>query len=137
MNKYFNMATVYLIVGLALGVFNREFTKLNNYEGVTILSATHTHALVLGFMFMLILLLIEKSYKLSQNKGFKWWFVTYNTGVIYLLVTLVIRGVLQVSGGDFGGLNHIAGLGHAILGISLIWFMIIFKKSINIINEKH
>lgn len=56
--------------------------------------------------------------------------ITYNIGLLSLISTLVVRGILEVLNKDFIGLPHIAGTAHAILGISLIWFMIILKKSI-------
>lgn len=33
MKKYFNFATFYLVLGLVMGVFYREFTKFNGFEG--------------------------------------------------------------------------------------------------------
>lgn len=47
-----------------------------------------------------------------------------------MLETLFVRGILQVKGSDFTGFNHIAGLSHAMLGVSLIWFVIILYKKI-------
>ena len=87
MKKLFNLSFFYLILGLALGVFFREFTKFNNFTGITKLSSAHTH-------------------------------------------TLVARGILEVLNKDFIGLPHIAGTAHTILGISLIWFIILLKKSL-------
>ena len=136
MKKLFKISTFYLVLGLILGVFYREFSKLNEFTGVTTLSATHTHALVLGFIFFIIVLLLEKNFFISKIKSFKIWLVTYNVGLIYLLSTLVYRGILQVQGVDFSGLSHIAGLGHAVLGISLIWFVVIVNKAIKNYEEK-
>ena len=136
MQKLFKISTLYLLLGLALGVFYREFTKLNHFTGISVLSITHTHALVLGFIFFIIVLLLERNFFISKIKNFKAWLVTYNIGLIYLLSTLVYRGILQVKGIDFNGLSHIAGLGHAILGISLIWFVVIVNKGIKTYEEK-
>lgn len=61
MKKLFNLSFFYLILGLLLGVFFREFTKFNNFTDSTTLSTTHTHALVLGFIFFLTLVVIEKT----------------------------------------------------------------------------
>ena len=130
MKKLFNLSFFYLILGLALGISYKEFTKINNFTGTTELSGTHTHALVLGFMFFLIVLILEKLFTLSNIKSFNVWIIVYNIGLLSLLSTLVVRGVLQVLNKDFAGLPHIAGTSHAILGISLVWFMIILKKSI-------
>ncbi len=130
MQKYFKISTFYLILGLALGVFYREYTKINNFTGITPLGVTHTHVLMLGFMFFMIVLLLEKNFNISSIKGFKSWLIIYNVGFIYFISTLVFRGVLQVNNSDFDGLSHIAGLGHVILGISLCWFAVIVNKSL-------
>lgn len=136
MQKLFKISTLYLLLGLVLGVFYREFTKLNHFTGISVLSITHTHALVLGFIFFIIVLLLERNFFISKIKNFKAWLVTYNIGLIYLLSTLVYRGILQVKGIDFNGLSHISGLGHTVLGISLIWFMVIVNKGIKTYEEK-
>lgn len=130
MKKYFNFATFYLILSLAMGVFYREFTRMNNFTGKTTLSVIHTHLLVLGFIFFILVLLLEKNFNLSENKNFKKWYIFYNFSLIYLSITFAIRGTLQVLGKDFIGLNHIAGLSHVLISIALIWFVIITRKSI-------
>lgn len=130
MKKYFNLATLYMVLGLIMGVFYREFTKINNFDGKTVLGIVHTHALTLGFIFFILVLLLEKNFNLSKIKSFNIWNIFYNVSLIYVLVTLSLRGIMQVLGSDFNGLSHIAGLGHALLGISLIWFAIIVNKAI-------
>ena len=130
MKKLFNLSFFYLILGLALGIFFREFTKLNNFTGVTTLSATHTHTLVLGFIFFLVIVILENVFTISNIKYFNIWLITYNIGLLSLISTLVTRGILEVLNKDFAGLPHMAGTSHVILGLSLIWFMIILKKSI-------
>ena len=136
MQKYFKISTFYLILGLILGVFYREYTKLNNFTGVTNLSATHTHVLILGFMFFIIVLLLEKNFNISSIKGFKSWLITYNVSFIYFIITLVFRGILQVNNNNFVGLSHIAGLAHVILGISLCWFATIVNKALKNYDNK-
>lgn len=137
MQKFFKISSFYLFLGLALGVFYREFTKFNHFTGTTTLGLTHAHTLMLGFMFFMIVLLLEKNFKISDSKNFKSWLITYNVGLIYLISMLVFRGVLQVQGTDFNGLSHMAGLGHAILGISLIWFTVIVNKAIKNYENKN
>ena len=130
MKKLFNLSFFYLILGLALGVFFREFTKLNDFTGVTTLSAAHTHTLVLGFIFFLVIVVLENVFTISNIKNFNICLITYNIGLLSLIFTLVTRGILEVLSKDFAGLPHMAGTSHVILGLSLIWFMIILKKSI-------
>lgn len=130
MRKYFNLSTFYLVLGLIMGVFYREFTKINGFEGQTVLSVVHTHAITLGFIFFILVLLLDKNFNISNNKGTKSWCILYNISLLYVLATFTARGVLQVLGKDFAGLSHIAGLGHALLGVALIWFVIIVNKSL-------
>ena len=130
MKRLFNLSFFYLILGLALGVFFREFTKLNDFSGATTLNVAHTHTLVLGFIFFLVIVILEKVFTISNIKYFIIWLITYNIGLLSLISTLVARGILEILNKDFAGLPHIAGTSHAILGLSLIWLMIILKKSI-------
>ena len=60
MKRYINSALLYTIFALAGGVFYREFTKFNGFTGKTALGVVHTHYFVLGMVFFLLLLLLEK-----------------------------------------------------------------------------
>ena len=124
MQKYFKISSFYLLFGLVMGIFSREFTKLNNFSGYTVLKSVHTHTLVLGFLFFIIVLLLEKNFTISNNKSFNKWIVLYNLGLLYLII-----------GSDFVGLSHIAGLGHAILGVSLVWFLAIVNKELKVYDS--
>lgn len=135
MKKYFNFATFYLVLGLVMGVFYREFTKFNGFEGKTVLSVVHTHSITLGFIFFILVLLLEKNFGLSKIKHFSKWLVLYNVSLIYVLGTFTARGIMQVLGTDFAGLSHIAGLGHAMIGIAMIWFVVIVNKRIASYNN--
>ncbi len=48
MRKIAKLSFFYSMLGMFLGVFYREFTKLNDYTGETVLNGLHTHVLVLG-----------------------------------------------------------------------------------------
>ncbi|MGH1284832.1 DUF2871 domain-containing protein [Bacillus toyonensis] len=130
MKKLYNAAFIYLIIGLLSGVFAREYTKAQGINGSTMLQLVHTHVLVLGFIFFLVAFALVKVFQMQETKSFRAWFVVYNTGLIVTIVTMVCRGLLQVNGTDFNGLSHMAGLGHAIISIGFVWFMILLKKSI-------
>ncbi|MGL4799014.1 MAG: DUF2871 domain-containing protein [Cellulosilyticaceae bacterium] len=131
MKKYFYMASSYLGLGLIAGVFFREFTKFNHFEDVTTLGKVHGHLLILGFMFSLVLLILEKNFKLSEIKSHTPWLIVYNFSLLYMTTTLLIRGITEVLGTTVAGLSHIAGLGHALLGMSLVWFMVLLYKAIS------
>jgi len=57
------------------------------------------------------------------------WFIVHNIGLILTLSSLATRGLLQLNGADFKGLAYIVGISHSIIGFSLVWFMILLKKS--------
>ncbi|EEL82589.1 hypothetical protein bcere0028_17120 [Bacillus cereus AH1271] len=130
MKKLYNAAFIYLIIGLLSGVFAREYTKAQGIKGSTMLQLVHTHVLVLGFVFCLIALALCKVFHVQETKSFRAWFVVYNVGLIFTIATMLWRGLLQVNGTDFNGLSHMAGLGHVIISIGLVWFMILLKKSV-------
>ena len=128
--KLFNISFMFLILGLVLGVFYREFTKLSGFTGYTTLSVLHVHTLVLGFLFFLIVMILNNMFNLEKVKKFTAWIYVYIVSIIGTISTLLWRGILQVRGGEFVGLSHIAGLFHFMLGSALIWFMIIIKNQV-------
>lgn len=69
MKKLFNAALVYMVLGVGSGLFYREFTKLNDFpEGqFTQLGLAHTHLLTLGFIVLLIVLVVEKAFRISAS----------------------------------------------------------------------
>ncbi len=128
MKLLYKIAAFYVVMGLALGVFYREYTKHVEFTGETTLSVLHVHTLVLGALFFIILMLLEHQITLTAYRRFNIWLALYNIGLLGVLTTLTIRGLLQVQGTDISGLNHIAGTFHAIFGIAWIWFLVIIKK---------
>lgn len=133
MKKIYIAAFAYLIVGLGFGVFYREFTKANNFVegGYTQLSVVHTHTLTLGFMFFLILLLLEKSFELSKQGFFAPAFWLYNAGLLASVTMMTWHGIYQVVGNEWSaGLSGIAGLGHMVMTIGLLGFMACLAPSV-------
>ena len=128
MKKLYYATVTYVVLGLAFGVFYREFTKINEYTDPTMLSGVHSHLISLGFMFFLILTLTAASSRLTEHKSFNKWFIVYNVGLLWTTITMAIRGVLEVKGSDIPGFNHMAGTGHTILAVALVWFVIMLKK---------
>ena len=60
MKHYIKMALLYAVLAMAGGVFYREFTKFNDFTAQTTLRAVHPHYFLLGMVFFLLLLLLEK-----------------------------------------------------------------------------
>ena len=132
--KLINISIIYSILACGCGVFYREFTKVNNFTGDTSLSVLHTHYFVLGMLFFLVLALFEKNYNIFTNK-FKKCVVLYQVGLNMTVLLLVIRGVTQVlvlplSKGMNAAISGTAGIGHIILGVSIILMLFMIKKTV-------
>lgn len=128
MRKSFIASFVYLGLGLVAGVFYREFTKAYNFaEGSpTQLSVLHTHLLTLGFLFFLIVLMLDKQFNLSEDSRFKTFFWSYNAGLVITISIMTWHGMLTVQGVTeiSKAIPGIAGLGHILLGLGLVFFML-------------
>lgn len=131
MKRLMNVSIVYGVLGLIGGVFYREFTKINGFTSFTTLSVVHTHYLMLGMVFFLMLVLLENNFHFIGNKVRK-YLVFYHIGLNLKVVMLVVRGVVQVLSLDVSGgvISGIAGIGHLILGISMILVLISIRKCI-------
>lgn len=125
-----NASIVYGVLGLIGGVFYREFTKLNGFTGFTTLSVVHTHYLMLGMLFFLMLVLLENNFHFIGNKVRK-YLLFYHIGLNLTAIMLVVRGIVQVLSLNVSGLiSGIAGIGHLILGISMVLVLISIRKCI-------
>ena len=68
MKRYLNAALTYAVLAMAGGVFYREFTKFNGFDGRTALGVVHTHYFMLGMVFFLLLLVLEKTFSFTGAK---------------------------------------------------------------------
>ena len=134
MRKLINIAFAYMLVGVASGLFYREFTKINEFPegGWTQLSVVHTHLLVLGFIVTLLVLLLEKAFNLSAHRKLYAWFLgTYNAGVILTAGMQVTHGMLTVLGLESSKMiSGIAGLGHMALTAGMILLFVMLRRSV-------
>lgn len=141
MKRIAKLSFFYSMLGMLLGVFYREFTKINNFTGETVLSGLHTHILVSGLFFFLIVLLLEKSFELTKNKNFNKFMVTYNIGLILSVIMMAIRGCVEVLNLEIStmidySISGIAGLSHIIMTIAYILFFLILLNRINDADNK-
>lgn len=135
MKRYINTALIYAIFAIAGGVFYREFTKFNGYTAKTTLSVVHTHYFLLGMVFFLLLLLLEKSFSFTSTKTVQ-VLIVYHIGLNLTSLMLVIRGVVQVliptlSSQMNAAISGVAGIGHILLGVSTILLLMQIRKSIS------
>lgn len=137
MKKYYLSSIVYALLALVGGVFYREFTKGFSFTGQTTLSVVHVHYFVLGTIFFLVMLLLEKSFSFT-NKKTNIAFILYHVGLNVTCLMFLVRGILQVTNqslttGIDAMVSGFAGIGHIILGVSLVLVLVfiyqnVFKK---------
>lgn len=130
--RYINMALVYAIIAMIFGVFYREFTKFSHYTGQTNLSVMHTHYFLLGMFFFLALLLAEKVFSFSDQKTGK-LLITYQIGLNITGLSFLLRGLTQVWGTELSkgldaSISGIAGIGHILVGVSMVLLLLKIKK---------
>lgn len=133
MKRYANAALAYALLAMAGGVFYREFTKFNGFTGKTTLSVVHTHYFLLGMAFFLLLLLLEKSLHFSGEKTGR-TLALYHVGLNVTGAALVVRGVAQalslpLSRGLDASISGIGGIGHLLLGVSIVLLLLRIRKA--------
>lgn len=134
MKRFMNTALLYAILAMVGGVFYREFTKFNGFTGKTALGVVHTHYFVLGMVFFLLLLLLEKAFAFTgKNTGRV--LAVYHAGLNLAAVMFVVRGVTQVLGlalssGMSAAISGVAGIGHILLGVSLVLILLEIRRSV-------
>ena len=134
MKRCMNASLLYAILAMVGGVFYREFTKFNGFTARTTLGVVHTHYFLLGMVYFLLLLLLEKSFSFMGAKTER-VLTAYQVGLNLTAVMFVVRGVPQVLGTELStGMNAaisgIAGIGHILLGISMVMLLLQVRKSV-------
>lgn len=134
MKRYMNLSLVYAVLAMVGGVFYREFTKFNGFTGKTTLGVVHPHYFLLGMVFFLLLLLLEKNFGFTGPKTGR-VLAAYQVGLNLTTVMFVVRGVTQVLGtnlssGMTAAISGMAGIGHIILGVSLVVLLVQIRRSV-------
>lgn len=123
-----------LELGLLLGVFYRECTKLFNYQLRSTLALAHPHMLILGFLFSFVLYLLFTVEKLDVTI-IKKSYAFYMIGLCWLVASFVLRGIYQIAGQGHvlyseSMLAGLAGVGHIILGVGLMSIVLSVHKKL-------
>lgn len=134
MKRYMNLSFVYAVLAMAGGVFYREFTKFNAFTGKTTLSVVHTHYFMLGMVFFLLMLMLEKNFSFTSAKTGK-VLIAYNIGLNLTAIMFVVRGVAQtleisLSSAVNAAISGFAGIGHIILGVSIVLILMQLKRTV-------
>lgn len=130
MKRIYYTALSYMILGLGMGVIYREVTRFFDFTGTTKLSLLHTHTLVLGMLFFLLVLLLEAQFTLSKTKQFRLFYWHYNVGLLLTLVMMTYIGLQQL-GGNYqtsGMVAGLSGVGHILLAVGLGFFFAALGK---------
>ena len=95
----------------------------------------HTHYFLLGMVFFLLLLLLEKSFSFTGAKT-KRALTTYHIGLNMTAVMLVVRGIPQVLGtelsaGMTAAISGVAGIGHILLGVSMVMLLLQIRRAVS------
>lgn len=140
MKKFINISFIYAIAAMVFGVFFREFTKFNNFAGNTTLSLLHVHLFTLGMLFFLIVASLNNNFSITKHKKFKFFFYSYNIGLVITTAMLLWRGILQAlliepTSAINASISGIAGIGHMLLSIGIITLFIIIKSQLKLKEE--
>lgn len=120
---------IWTAIGLAGGLFYREWTKTQGYGDGSDLAGTqlavvHTHTLVLGTVMLLILLALVAQFRgLAMDRRFRWGVWVWQGGLALSTATMLVKGSMQVAGTegfDSPALSGIAGLGHIALTVAFV-----------------
>ncbi|MGB2766290.1 MAG: DUF2871 domain-containing protein [Propionicimonas sp.] len=131
--RLFTAAAVWTTLGLASGLFYREFTRQRDFSGFTQLSVAHTHALALGTTILLVVLAVTKVFKLDADRRLRWFLLFWNVGLGLTFTMMLMKGSLQVLGAAFADspmIAGISGLGHMTLTGSFVLFFLILRPAL-------
>ena len=134
MKKYLNIAERYAVAAMIGGVFYREFTKWNGYEGVTMLGKVHAHLFMLGMIVYLLVALFSRSLNLEGQKSFRSFMAVYNIGLPLTVIMMLVRGITEVKGmalssAASAAISGIAGIGHILVAVGLLFLLHALKKA--------
>ncbi len=126
-----NSAFGYAVAGLASGLYYRELTKAQDFDGPTLLSTVHTHFLVLGVLFLLIVAVFERLLVLSASPLHRWFTVTFHAGLILTVSMQLVHGTMQVFGKEgSAAISGIAGIGHVLLTVAFVVFFLALRSAV-------
>ena len=141
MRKNLNYARLYAIAAMIAGVFYREFTKWNGFEGETMLGKVHGHLFFLGMLIFIIIALFERFGNLDQYSSFKKFKITYNIGLPFTAIMMMVRGITEVlnisltKGMDYT-ISGLAGIAHILTGVGLILLLSTLQKYASDIDKR-
>src|SRR5699024_9429945 len=95
----------------------------------------HTHTLILGMFFFLIVLILEHQFKLSAHRHYIKFIMFYQSGLGLSLLIMLIHGSMIVMWMESSTImSGFSGIGHILLTIGLCFFFKILMDSIKTVK---
>ncbi|MGO0576014.1 DUF2871 family protein [Ornithinimicrobium panacihumi] len=138
----FRSAAAWTAIGLAGGLYYREFTKLNEFDfaSPSQLGLVHTHALTWGTIFMLVLLgLGVLMPALTRDKWMRWGVHLLNAGLVLTVGMMAFKGSVQILDkpwADSPALAGVSGLGHMTLTAALILLLLAIGRQTKTVQAR-
>lgn len=131
-------AAAWTLIGLISGLGYREVTRHEGFEGRTQLAVAHTHALALGTLVLLVVLMLERVFRLSEQRSGRWFVPVWNVGLGLTVTMLVLKGYLQVVGSELvhpeaassKAMAGVSGLGHIILSVGFVLLFLALRAQL-------
>lgn len=126
------------ITGVLSGLYYRELTKANDFfdRSASQLPLVHTHFLVLGFVFLLIVIALENIFNISASapRAFAWFYWTWTLGVLITGGMMLVMGTMTVLGADTSSaaLAGIAGMGHILLTVAIVLLFVSMRTAVKL-----
>ena len=122
LRRAFWASAIYAGLGLAGGLFYRELTRTHPGSPDSQLGLVHTHLLVLGMLIGLLVLVLERLFRLSASRFSRAFEITWHLGVVLTGGMMAVRGTLTTLGADFNDkmFAGISGTGHMLLTAAFI-----------------
>lgn len=91
---------------------------------------------MLGMVMFLLVTICIRLFAIDRAKKYSAFFVIYNAGVCLTSVMLTVRGIVQVLGVELssaqnGMLSGVAGIGHILIGVGMLFFFFSLKESVS------
>lgn len=128
MKKLFFTFLAFLIASLTVEVVILILTKTASWDnfatGRPFLAAVHVHLMVLGTLFFLIQMLLEKNFSITSAKWYRIFYIVYLVGVSIVVSLMFYKGVCQLYGAEpIRGLTEGgAAVGHSTVFAGLFLF---------------
>lgn len=132
LRRTFWASATYSALGLAGGLFYRELTRTHPGADPSQLGLVHTHFLMLGMFTGLVVVALEKLFRLSDSPFAKAFEVTWHLGVMVTAVMMLVKGTLTTLAIDFNPkmLAGISGTGHMLLTAAFILLFVVLGRAV-------